>query len=340
MAFSKAIKSRVALKLAIMGASGSGKTFSALRLARGFVGPNGRVAMIDTENNSASLYADKFEFDSESIAPKVFEKGRQAFWHKDFEKAIDEAILAKYDFLIVDSASHLWEGVLDYKSRIDEGGGNSYANWNKAGTAYKSIIDKLLQAPIPVVCCFRSKTAYVLEQDENGKNKPVKIGLAPIARDGTEYEFTTMFDVDRSHLATPVKDRTELFQDAEQISESTGERLRAWLANLPGEAPKTSNIKNVENVENVDSQTTESDDDASFDPAKFVDERPSNGLECCDEVWPDDIRKRAIAFGRDPAAVEATARRKFGVGLDDLSQENLRYICDRLQPKKAVAIGR
>ena len=408
MAFVKATKARVAPKIAIAGVSGSGKTYSALRFARGLVGPNARVALIDTENGSASLYADKFEFDVCDVAPRTFDGGRKAFWHADFRDAINDAINGGYDALIIDSASHIWEGVLDYKGELDKGGGNSYTNWNKAGAQYKTIIDLVLQAPIPVVCCFRSKIAYVLEADENGKQIPRKRGLAPIARDGVEYEFTTVFDVDFAHNATASKDRTELFVDSERITEATGERFRNWLRDraAPGPSYRSSSVSapdgrdgNAQLRENEGAQDEEAaqdaaidrlaaldeeeaeteeevDEAATFDPARFGDEaraevgrtsqatnesgedeferklgpgapggaddRPSNGLEALDEIWPEDVRKRAVACGRDVEKVEATARRKFGAGLDDLAENDLRYIFENLRPKDALAkaIGR
>lgn len=384
MAFTRATKARVAPKIAIAGVSGSGKTYSALRFARGLVGPNARVALIDTENGSASLYADKFEFDVCDVAPRTFDGGRKAFWHADFRDAINDAINGGYDALIIDSASHIWEGVLDYKGELDKGGGNSYTNWNKAGAQYKTIIDLVLQAPIPVVCCFRSKIAYVLEADENGKQIPRKRGLAPIARDGVEYEFTTVFDVDFAHNATASKDRTELFVDSERITEATGERFRNWLDGraptrptstdgaLDEEAAQDAAIDRLAALDEEEAETEEEvDEAATFDPARFadearaevgrtsratigsgeaeferklepgapggVDDRPSNGLEALDEIWPEDVRKRAVACGRDVEKVEATARRKFGVGLDDLAENDLRYIFENLRPKDALA---
>ena len=375
MAFTRATKARVAPKIAIAGVSGSGKTYSALRFARGLVGPNARVALIDTENGSASLYADKFEFYVCDVAPRTFDGGRKAFWHADFRNAINDAINGGYDALIIDSASHIWEGVLDYKGELDKGGGNSYTNWNKAGAQYKTIIDLVLQAPIPVVCCFRSKIAYVLEADENGKQIPRKRGLAPIARDGVEYEFTTVFDVDFAHNATASKDRTELFVDSERITEATGERFRNWLDGRDGatpgprsrassfsapdgrdgsaqlrenealdeEAAQDAAIDRLAALDEEEAETEEEvDEAATFYPARFVDDRPSNGLEALDEIWPEDVRKRAVACGRDLEKVEATARRKFGAGLDDLAENDLRYIFENLRPKDALAkaIGR
>ena len=235
--FVPAKKETIALKLAISGASGSGKTMSALRLARGLVGENGRIAVVDTENGSASLYSDRIKFDVCNVAPREYQYngGRQtmkSFNAGDFANAVNAAISAKYDVLIIDSASHAWEATLDAKTRLDAAGGSPFSNWGPAGNLWKNVVNTILQASIPVIACFRSKTEYVLETDEAGKTVPRTFGLAPIARDGSEFEFTTWFDVNRQHVATTSKDRTELFDEPAIITEETGETLARWLRSL------------------------------------------------------------------------------------------------------------
>jgi hypothetical protein len=219
MAFVKATKKKVKLKLAITGPGGSGKTMSALRLAHGM---GGKVALIDTENESASLYSDRYGFDVNNIKPP--------FTNEKFIEALKEAVDGGYDTVIIDSASHIWEGILDFKSKMDARGGNSYTNWNEAGKKFKDVLDAVLQSPVHVICCMRSKQEYVLETNDRGKQVPRKVGLAPIMRDGIEYEFTTVFDVDMNHNAKTSKDRTGLFSDnIFQINEETGKQLTAWM---------------------------------------------------------------------------------------------------------------
>jgi hypothetical protein len=220
--FQKASRKRIKLKTAITGPAGSGKTTSGLRLARGLAGPEGKIALIDTENGSASLYSDRYDFDVCEITPP--------FDHQKFVEAIKSAVAAGYDVMIIDSASHFWEGILEYKDKLDRRGGNSFTNWNEAGRQFKDILNSVLQSPIHVICCLRSKIDYVIEQDGRGKATPKKVGLAPIMRDGVEYEFTTVFDVDLSHNAATSKDRTGLFTDKIfQITEETGAQLAKWL---------------------------------------------------------------------------------------------------------------
>ena len=229
MGFKKAIRKIVAPKIAIQGVSGAGKTFSALRFARGFVGDKGKIAFIDTENESASLYANITDFDVLNIMPKTW-GNVTSFWWEDFSNAIKEAINSKYDILIIDSASHIWQGVLDYKNRLDKVGGNAFVNWGNAGTQFSAVMNSILQAPIPVICCFRSKMEYVLEKDENGKEKPRKIGLAPVTRGDSEYEFTMVFEVNREHIAEISKSRCSAFDNnfCSVITENEGRNFKTW----------------------------------------------------------------------------------------------------------------
>jgi len=227
--FQKAQKHGTHIKLAITGPSGAGKTFSALRLARGLVG-NGRIALIDTENESASLYAGEFDFDVTNVeAPYNIDK---------LVNATKYALKNDYDVLIIDSASHFWDGVLEYKNALDKRGGNSFVNWNTANEHYKLMLRAILFSKIHVIVCMRSKMEYILQENDKGKHVPKKVGLAPIMRDGVEYEFTTVFDLDIAHQAQASKDRTQMFSDKIfQITEQTGAQFREWLGS--GESDKT-----------------------------------------------------------------------------------------------------
>lgn len=228
--FVKATRKNVFLKLAVTGPSGSGKTYGSLLLARGLAGPSGRIALIDTENGSASLYGDRFDFDTLAVEPP--------FDHGKFVDAIKAASDAKYDVIIIDSASHFWEGILQFKDQLDQRGGNSYTNWKQAGDKFGNIISAVLQSPVHVICCMRSKMDYVQEKDERGRTQVKKVGLAPIMRDGIEYEFTTVFDVALNHMTAASKDRSGLFLDKIfKIDESTGKALNDWRNSGAAPAP-------------------------------------------------------------------------------------------------------
>ena len=223
--FNPATRKRVFLKLAITGPTGSVKTFSANLMAVGLAN-GGNIALLDTENKSASLYADRFKFDVLDVSPP--------FTEPKFIEGVWGAVQEGYTVLIIDSFSHAWQGILDYKATLDAKGGNSYVNWNKAGAKFNDVLSALLQSQIHIIACMRSKMDYVLEQDSRGKMVPRRIGLAPVMRDGIEYEFTTVFDGDLDHFVTVSKDRTGLFVDQRfQITEDTGHKLLKWLESAP-----------------------------------------------------------------------------------------------------------
>ena len=226
--FKRAERKQAKLRLALDGPSGSGKTHSALVVARGIVGPRGKIAVIDTERSSASLYADLAGgFDVCDLEPP--------YTPQRYIDALRAAEDAGYDLVIADSLSHAWSGeggVLDMQAAAAKASrsGNGYTAWRDVTPQHNALVNALLGARSHIIATLRTKTAYEM-QDENGKKKPVKVGLAPIQRDGMEYEFTVVLDLSiDGHIATPSKDRTGLFDGQHFVcSLKTGEALRAWL---------------------------------------------------------------------------------------------------------------
>ncbi|MBR0315345.1 MAG: ATP-binding protein [Synergistaceae bacterium] len=224
--FRKAEKKKAKLRLAITGVAGSGKTYGALKVAQGL---GGKIAMIDTENGSGDLYSDKFDYDVCSItAPYTVQK---------YLQAIHEAEQAKYDVLIIDSLSHVWAGeggLLDLQGKITDSSrsGNSWAAWRQITPQHKRLIEMILSSKCHIIATMRSKTEYIQVENDKGKNEVKKIGLAPIQREGVDYEFTTVFDLAINHFASVSKDRTGIFDgQIFQLSEETGEKLKEWLDN-------------------------------------------------------------------------------------------------------------
>jgi hypothetical protein len=230
--FTKAIRAKAFFKLAIMGVSGSGKTYSALLLARGLVGKRGRIAVIDTENNSSTLYDTVTDFDQCAIAPRA-----NGFHYRDFIDAIREAEAEGYDCIVIDSFSHLWQAILSEKETLDrkptKSGtpSNSFTNWAQATKDFNEAVQTVLQCKAHVIACMRSKTEYVLNPDKTVSKGKGRESLAPIMRDGIEYEFTTVFDLNESHQASIPKDRTGLFAREEGfvITENTGKKISEWV---------------------------------------------------------------------------------------------------------------
>jgi KaiC/GvpD/RAD55 family RecA-like ATPase len=131
LAFKKAERTKAKLKLAITGPSGSGKTMSALRLAKGI---GGRIALIDTENESASLYSDRFEFDTLALSPP--------YTTDKYLEALKAAMDAQYDVVIIDSISHQWAGeggILNRKEQLDSQLGQAHSRAREVQVSHSSL---------------------------------------------------------------------------------------------------------------------------------------------------------------------------------------------------------
>jgi hypothetical protein len=186
-----------------------------------------KIALIDTENSSASLYSDLVEFDTLDISPP--------YTVQKYQDAIRLAEREGYDVIVVDSISHAWAaegGLLSKKDSMDARGGNSFTNFGVISKEHEVFKALLVNCKTHMICTMRSKQDYVIEQNEKGRSAPRKIGLAPIQREGMEYEFTTVLDVAMDHQAQASKDRTGLFGDntAFKVTKETGEKLMTWLS--------------------------------------------------------------------------------------------------------------
>lgn len=221
MQFTKAERKKAKLRLGLTGASGSGKTYSALCVAKGL---GGKIAVVDTEHGSASLYANDFEFDTlELTAPYSPER---------YIEAIESAEKAGYDVLVIDSITHEWNGkggCLEINDNLatQHFRGNTRSAWSKTTPRHQSFIEKIISSKLHIIATMRSKTETV---QANGNVK--KFGMKSEQRDGIEYEFTTILDINHeSHCATASKDRTKLFTgiDPFQINPEVGKAMMKWL---------------------------------------------------------------------------------------------------------------
>lgn len=222
MEFRKAERRKAKLRLGLVGPSGSGKTYSALLIAKGL---GGKVALIDTENGSGELYANLVDYDVCPLEPP--------YTVQKYLAAIEAAEQAGYDVVIIDSLSHAWAGQGGILEQVDarKGRGNDFTAWRDVTPWHNKLIDAMLQSKCHIVATMRSKTAYEMEKDERGKVKPVKVGLAPVQREGMDYEFTVVLELDQQrHMAQASKDRTSLFDgQIFLVTEGTGATLRGWL---------------------------------------------------------------------------------------------------------------
>lgn len=245
MQFVKATRQKARLRLALTGPSGSGKTWGALLLARGL---GGKIAVIDTERESASLYEHLVEFDTLNLtAPYSPER---------YIEAIKAAEAAGYGVLIIDSITHEWSGVGGCLELVDEIArarykGNSWSAWNDVTPRHRALLDAILHSPLHIIVTLRSKTETA-QTEENGRKKVVKLGMKAEQRDGFEYEMTVVLDlIHDGHYATATKDRTGLFSGADPapITEETGARLLAWLES--GESPLDVYLKAINNAQDI-----------------------------------------------------------------------------------------
>jgi hypothetical protein len=225
--FTRATKAAAKLRLGLVGPAGSGKTMTALRIAKGL---GGRVAVVDTERGSASLYSGErgMEFDVMELASYEVEK---------FVEAIKAAVGGGYSTLVIDSLSHAWSGkggileFVDNAGKRNQGGGN-FGAWRDATPRHNSLVDAILGAPVHVICTLRSKVEYVVE-NVGGRNQVRKVGLQPVQRDGLEYEFTVVGDVTQDHDLVVTKTRAAFLKDAviREAGEDLGRQLAEWLNN-------------------------------------------------------------------------------------------------------------
>lgn len=234
--FKKATKAQAKLRLGLIGPAGSGKTMTALRVAHGL---GGRIAVIDTERGSASLYAGE-----RGLAFDVLEL--ETYEARHFIEAIADAEAAGYEVLIIDSLSHAWAGkggILEFVDKAAKrSGGGSFSGWRDATPLHNQLVDAILGAKMHIICTLRSKVEHVIEQ-VNGKTQVRKVGLQPVQRDGLEYEFTVVGDVNQDHELIVTKTRAAFLKDAivREAGEDLGKQLRAWLGS--GDAPAPAPVR-------------------------------------------------------------------------------------------------
>jgi hypothetical protein len=220
MELKKAQRKQAKIKLALQGPSGSGKTYSALLLASGICDYS-KIAVIDTENHSADLYAHLGDYNVLQLS--------KPFTPERYIIAIETCEEAGMEVIIIDSVSHEWEGsggILDLHGNMP---GNSFTNWAKMTPRHNAFVQKMLESPCHIISTIRTKQDYVLSE-KNGKMIPEKVGLKGITRDGLDYEFTIVFDLDIKHNASASKDRTGLFMDKPDavITSGFGKRILNW----------------------------------------------------------------------------------------------------------------
>lgn len=231
--FKPAVKHEAKLRLAIAGPSGSGKTYTSLALATALAGGK-PVALVDTEHGSAAKYADTFAFDVLEMTPP---------FHPDrFGEAIREAAKAGYAVIVLDSLTHAWSGSGGMLDLIDEiakrkSSGNTFAAWKEGTPIQNRLIDSIVGANIHVIATMRSKQDFVQDKDDKGKTVIRKVGMAAQQREGFEYEFDVVLDMDIDNNAVVAKTRAPALNG--RVFPKPGKEvaglLLEWLKGAPSE---------------------------------------------------------------------------------------------------------
>lgn len=206
------------IKMALQGPSGAGKTYSSLLIAFGLCNDWTKIAVIDTENHSSELYSHLGKYNVLHV--------EEPFSPERYIEAIQLCEKGGMEVVIIDSITHEWMNILEAHSKMT---GNSYTNWSKLTPRHNAFVNYILQSSIHIIGTIRSKQEYVLSE-KNGKQVPEKVGLKGVTRDGMDYEFTLVFEVDIKNNAIATKDRTSIFKGKPEfiITAQTGKRILDW----------------------------------------------------------------------------------------------------------------
>lgn len=234
------------LKIAEIGPSGGGKTYSALVLATGMAkalekkhGRKAKILLADTEKGRGKYYADEFEY--------AYCRFDAPYNPEAFIELINYAVDQGYDILIIDSSSHEWDGEGGCLELQQKAGG-TYQAWGKVTPRHNAFIEAIAYSPIHIICTMRGKDQYEVEKDDRGKTTVKKLGLGAKQRDGFEYDFTCSFMLDqKTHTVDVEKDTTHVFDNRTSfiLTEKDGEKLMEWAKSGNGKTPEVRKIEAV-----------------------------------------------------------------------------------------------
>lgn len=231
---SEAKRNKAKLRLAIDGPSGSGKTYSALLLAYGITNNWSKIAVIDTERESANLYADLCI--GSDTGKYLTGQINAPFTPAKYLEAIKFCEQNGIEVIIIDSLTHAWTaegGLLDIHDDVirKQKTANSYTAWSDVTPLHRKLVDAILTSPCHIICTVRSETEYSQEKDQNGRTKVIKVGMKPQFRKGLDYEMTIVFSMNQEHVATISKSRINTFPVNDTIipSVEVGKKIYEWL---------------------------------------------------------------------------------------------------------------
>ncbi|MDH6279489.1 ATP-binding protein [Prescottella agglutinans] len=221
--FKPATKAASKARIALCGPSGSGKTYTALALASSL---SDRVAVIDTERGSASKYVGINGWQFDTVTPDRYSP-------LSLVETLGVAAGVGFGVVVIDSLSHYWMGTDGMLEQVDRrSGSNKFTSgWKEVGPEEKRMIDAILTYPGHVVATLRTKTEYVIQENERGKKEPKKVGTKPIQRDGIEYEFDVIGDLDLDNRLSISKTRIPSLARAviPEPGHELAQTIREWL---------------------------------------------------------------------------------------------------------------
>lgn len=230
--FTKAKKYGSKFRVAFIGPSGSGKTYTSLKTATHV----GKTAVIDTERGSARKYANLFDFDVLELA---------SFSPQTYIDAIKAAETAGYEVIVIDSLSHAWsgtDGAIEQveKAQLRANNRSSFFAWRDVTPLHNQMVNAIINSTCHIIVTMRVKTEYVIEENERGQKVPRKIGLQPVQRQGFEYEFDIVCDLNQDNYL--MVDKTRCPELKGYIRQNAGEEfadiLMAWTTDGEAEPPK------------------------------------------------------------------------------------------------------
>lgn len=257
----EAVREKIAVKVAIMGPSGSGKSYSALRLATGMIDQmkkdgilgdtNGKILFANTEGPRGRYYASEFRYDIVDLEPP--------YSPELFIDLIQYAVGEKYSVLIIDSSSAEWEGKGGCLE-LQQNAGGKYQDWKTVTPRHQKFVDSIEHSPIHVICTLRGADKYEVDKDDRGRVSVKKLGVGAKQREGMEYSFTTTFMLDRdSHMAKCEKDNTHIFENEGStiLTEDFGERIIKWANSAEAENTLAEKFKEDTNATGAGSSANE-----------------------------------------------------------------------------------
>lgn len=236
MALKRAVRAKMKVPIMLMGASGSGKTVSALLIAKGIVWemfPDllddekwEKIAVIDTEHSRSTLYAG-MTIKEQEIGSFLHYDLKAPFSPQRYKDAFMECKQAGCEVIIIDSITHAWNAEGGILQKVDALGGK-FSDWSKVKPDENMLLSLFLDTDVHVIACVRSKQGYEITTLDTGKLQIEKVGLKAEQKDSLEYEFAITFQLYQNHTAEAMKDNSNSFDERFIITEQTGKQIYDW----------------------------------------------------------------------------------------------------------------